>query len=473
MRTQKNTMIATLLVALHVWGGLWAQEMVENEADTKWQSNFPDDTEIYSPMPLPEPKPSIGLMTLPPDDQIVYYDAIADEEIITKNDHEDIVEGWADGSSGTGIETITQDMHLLNFTDLSRVLNPSGYPWRVNCKLFFKQWDPNTQTVKPYVGSGILIDSMHVLTAGHCVHAGDGEHWSTDMVVVPGYENGSRPYGDARGVHFFSWVGWTQRGNFDDDIGIIRLDRPIGALTGWYGYTFSNNPLFYTETVFNNASYPAGEPFDGKYMYFSHGNFDFVEYGDSEGRWTGNEVGFYRTSYGGQSGSGVYILFGSHRYVIAVISNGLPGFTKCPRINATIFQDIEHYTSVNTPSEPDLLALNVQSSQKSVVAGGQLSSLSYRVHNYSSVSWSGTVNVSVYLSTNANISSFDTLIGTDSFWSSFGPKSTAEVEIQTPLQIPAHVANGEYWLGVILDISDYDVENNDSDGQEAALISVN
>ena len=320
-----------------------------------------------------------------------------------------------------------------------------------------------------YEGSGVLIDPLHVLTSGSCVHQGSGGSWADEIIVVPGYEDGSAPYGTAKEVNLYSWTGWINYGDFNYDMGLIELDRPIGALTGWHGYGYNTACSFYTDPsrTWYNVSYPAESPYSGEYMYWWWGYFDDCE---TYGAWFNNR------SYDGQSGSGVYHIDSGDRYVYLVLSAGTtspPWRTWDVRITPTRFGHIrDDIIGGDTPGTFDLIPLNVQVNPGTVTSGGQLSSMTYVVHNYSSASWSGTVTAKIYLSTNDNISTYDTLIQTHQFWYSFGPKDTVVTNVTPPPTIPPGLSGGDYYIGVILDVSDYNTTNNDSDGQDAARVSI-
>jgi V8-like Glu-specific endopeptidase len=157
-----------------------------------------------------------------------------------------------------------------NFSSLSWVSDPENYPWSVAVKLFMSFRD-TTGMLRGYVCSGTLIDPKHVVTAGHCVYAHDDStngwvfnNWAESMTVVPGYENGAQPFGSASAVQFHSWTGWTNDEDWDHDIGIVDLDRPVGALTGWHGYGWSDDCGFFTDQDFRHAGYPAASPYDGQ-----------------------------------------------------------------------------------------------------------------------------------------------------------------------------------------------------------------
>ena len=456
----------------------------QDEGPTRNVSHFPINPEDYIPMPIPEPG-EVAVTQV--ENRWISYNMRTGREIIRDSAYiEPDVIGRDRVSGGLRIENITTDGtgiqqsskprltdqnigSIKAFSSLFLISSPENYPWNVNCKLYMSFAGGN------YVGSGVLIDPMHVLTAGHCVHdVLNGGTWATSITVVPGYELGSTPYGDASAVQLHSWTGWTVDANWDHDMALIDLDRPIGALTGWHGYGYNNSPSFYTTETFNNPGYPAESPYDGRYLYNWNGTFDFTE--TILGIWTGHEVGINRRAYAGQSGSGAYYIDGSNRTVYAVLSNTVKvagGPTKFPRITSTKYDNIKNsWISTDTPSSYDFIPLDVQAAPSPIVAGNQLSSFSYVVHNYSSASRSGWVEVDYYLSTNNNISTADTLLKTEFFLHSFGPKSSVRVTSGSPPAIPLSTPSGGRWLGVILDISDYNTGNNDSDGQDAAPITI-
>lgn len=353
-----------------------------------------------------------------------------------------------------------------DFSALSVVPNPDAAPWNAHVKLFLTFPSDNS-----YVCSGTLIDPRHVLTAGHCVHLIEEGGWAESMTAVPAYDHGAQPFGNATSTSLHSFTGWTEDEDFDHDIGLVALDRPLGALASWHGYGYHDDPSFFTGNTFLNPGYPAAPPYDGQQMYSWSGDFDYTEYSSG---WYGQEVGIHREAYGGQSGSGASTTnAGNQRIVYAVLSNGTSSRTNFPRLTADKFNHIQgSIIADHTPSSADLVPLNVQASP-AVAAGGQLSSLSYVVHNYSSVTFEGTVSVDVYLSSNDNITTFDTLLQTRSFTGTLGPKSTLSITATDSLpEIPADVAGGNYWIGVILDIDDADASNNDTDGQDASPISL-
>ncbi|MCP4632620.1 MAG: T9SS type A sorting domain-containing protein [candidate division Zixibacteria bacterium] len=389
------------------------------------------------------------------------YDAQTGQEtVIDLNSDNDQTSGRTDGGAGI-LDILNQKEsglpEITNFSDLYLIGNPEDFPWSANVKLFF------TKGGLSYEASGVLIDPMHVLTAGHCVHEGSGGSWVTDMVVLPGYEDGDEPYRSAGMINMMTWTGWAYNGDFNHDMGIIYLDRPIGAVSGWYAYGYDENDNFFRDSTFHNPGYPGEYPYDGDSMFYWAGDFDNV--------YT-NQVRFNKQSYGGQSGSGVFNTYFGQRYVYAELSNGSSYYTNDCRITSDKFGAISDYIDEHTPLSVDLVPVFVQTEPSFVDAGEQLTEMTYAVHNYGYANYNGTVNVNVYLSEDNNITSSDIWLQSHSFTYNFGPKATAFVDVTYPPFISEYAQSGDYYVGIILDIADYNVNNNASNGEDASEIYV-
>ncbi len=439
-----------------------------NEEDNDFRGREAGATEDVPPIPLPQWAPPKGVVKDP--DQMIMFDVSTREEsVVAAADIEDLLAPFGrssgfvptDGSIGQAEDQ--EESGIKNFNALTRITNTEDPPWRVNVRLiiyFPSGWGQ---------GSGVLIDGQHVLTAGHCVHTGADGAWADSILVQPAYDHGPSSYGEAWSTTLTSWTGWTNNSSWDHDMGIIRLDRPVGGITRWHGYGWNSNNSFFTGTTFNNPGYPGtSHAANGQEMWYWYGTYDTV---------LTNIVYFFRQAYGGQSGSGGYVIDGSNRYVYTVLSHGTDGadaYTGCTRITSGKFSGIQSIIANNTPSTYDLAALYVQAGPTSITAGNQLSSFSYVVYNNSSVTVTLTVPVKVYLSTNDNISTSDRHLQNRSFTTTFSPKETVRITSTSNLPtIPADVPEGDYYVGIILDVADYYAGNNDSDGWDADSIHVN
>jgi len=127
--------------------------------------------------------------------------------------------------------------------------------------------------------------------------------------------------------------------------------------------------------------------------------------------------------------------------------------------NPSIFTDPNRIMADNVQAGCDLAPLNVRISPSLITAGNQLSWMDYLVHNYSATSWSGTVNVKVYVFEGRSVTS-GILIQTHSLVGNFTPKSSQRVTVQSPVIIPPNIPGGSYKIGVFLDILDLNTSNN-------------
>jgi len=370
---------------------------------------------------------------------------------------------------GREVGPVSQDDLNKSWTADLIAINSASYPWSTQCRLYFDDVLGNT-----WVGSATLIDARTVITAGHCVHQGSGGSWHTNFRIYPVWDGDSDAYGAAQGTAAASFTGWTVNGYWEGDMGFIRLDRPVGFLTGWLGYGYNTSDSFMLSTTFNMAGYPgAGSCYPGAphQMYYGYGTFDwaFPDIMETDHNWS--------CDIGGMSGSGVYNIDAGARYVMCNQSYKYIGLNRVGmcRMTATKYNYMSStFGPGGYPSGSiDLVALDSNATPISLNAGDALSSLDYLVSNAALFDPpSQSYSVDVYLSTNDYISSFDTLIQSHSFTWDFGQKSSVRVNVGSPPTIPIATAAGNYWVGVIVNVADADGSNNDSSGWDATPITV-
>lgn len=323
--------------------------------------------------------------------------------------------------------------------------------------------------------SGALIDARHVITAGHCVHNGDGGGWirsASDTLVIPGFDDYFAPYGTATGTSRMTWSGWSDDGDYDHDIAIIRLDRPIGALTGWFGYGTSNSANFFKDNTFYLRGYPGEGPYDGTDMYSRSGDYDSTDAFGCDTCWgSGREVRMNNIAYGGESGTGAYTLLDGSRYVFAVGSNGNDSHYDSVRIDSDKFDDILDFIADGTPNTADLVPL-AMTTTASTYAVGSRATYSFTVINNAEVSRSASMSYKVYLSTNDFISTADRQVLSVTGVSTGTIGANASVIKSGSFTIPSDLAAGTWYVGVIVTTTDADYSNNDTTGQDTKKITV-
>jgi V8-like Glu-specific endopeptidase len=131
-----------------------------------------------------------------------------------------------------------------------------------------------------YQCSGSVVNTpagRAVLTAGHCVIAPGSGVQATNIAFVPGYRDGSEPYGEWPATSFATtsrWQSTAGTGNSDDadeagDMAILTLaNRPsdgasVQSVVGAVGIGF-NQPR---QQTYNEYGYPAQFPYDGSRLY--------------------------------------------------------------------------------------------------------------------------------------------------------------------------------------------------------------
>ncbi|ADP78742.1 trypsin-like serine peptidase [Pseudofrankia inefficax] len=124
-----------------------------------------------------------------------------------------------------------------------------------------------------YACSGSVVDSPGhdlVMTAGHCLHSGGlSGSFATNVIFIPGYSNGSAPYGVWHASQLTVTAGWGYQRSFDEDAGFATF-RPVGGrnlqdvVGGAFPIAFTNGTtagsLAGPQTV---LGYPKLPPFDG------------------------------------------------------------------------------------------------------------------------------------------------------------------------------------------------------------------
>ncbi|MEZ5964251.1 MAG: hypothetical protein R3F56_10435 [Planctomycetota bacterium] len=371
------------------------------------------------------------------------------------------VEGYNPSNVGA-VELLSPAMSGLSLT-----ASPDAYPYRVHGRVFIT-W-PNGATGQ---GSGTLIDAKHVMTAGHVVYQSSKGGWATKLQFQPGYDNGDKPYGEAVSASGLgwrhSWTGWTQDGDYSDDVAYFQIDRPVGALTGWHGYGYSTSCSFYETTTFYTRCYPGEGAFTGQLMYQRSGTFDSCP--------TDREARFNLYAYGGESGSGYYYLNGTSRYVRSVMSHRASNTdADTVRLTESKFNDVVAGIAAAKASTFDFTPLGVTvgpTEAPHVARGAALPDLDFVVHNYSTASFTGTLNWTVRLSTNTIISTGDTLLRTTSSTFTAGANGSKSINHTNPPTIPVTVTPGTYYVGIILTTADANSGNQITLAEDVAKVIV-
>ena len=108
----------------------------------------------------------------------------------------------------------------------------ASYPWRVHASLLITAADNSM-----WIGTGWFIGPHTLMTAGHVVHIKNSgvpgrDGWVKKIVVMPGRNGSTLPYGSVTSSTFRSVTGWTTSGDENYDYGAIILPVNTGNTVG-------------------------------------------------------------------------------------------------------------------------------------------------------------------------------------------------------------------------------------------------
>ena len=395
---------------------------------------------------------------------------------------------------GFGNMIDTYDETLESFGSMSLAGSLDTWPRSGNVKLVMRFTDVNGN-FQWFVCSGSMQDSGVVLTAAHCVfnRASDINDWADIVYVYPAWDgNGGvvPPAGDAEiqnfgyayGTSYIAGSNYVNNGDWDADLGLIRLtrggSRNIGMLTGWYAWAWGGSCASIQSRTYNNFSYPSENcptagMHNGRDMYFWAGTVDSCPDNQMQLTTGGNCLD---TVWGGMSGSGMYYVDGDNRYVHSVCStsnrNDVGRYCK---LWETFVTDMQAFENTTRSATFDLEALQFRAGGTTSVFQGQAldAGATVSIANATNANPAAdSYTLRVYLSTNNNISSGDTLLATWNYNTDFAAMQTRTFNVPAPV-IPLNTPPGTYWIGVEIDTGTDSVSsNNDSDTWDAQQVTV-
>jgi glutamyl endopeptidase len=209
-----------------------------------------------------------------------------------------------------------------------QITNTAIYPWRVHCSLLITAADNSK-----WIGTGWFIGPHTVMTAGHVVYIKNSgvpgrDGWVKNILVMPGRNGNSLPYGSVTSTSFRSVTGWTQSGSEYYDYGAIILPTNLGNTTGWFGFgVYSDSDL--VASVGNISGYPGDKPAGTQW-------YDYHKIASVNTR----KVYYDIDTFGGQSGSSVYRIINGGRYGIAIHAYGGATTNSGTRIVTPVFNNM-------------------------------------------------------------------------------------------------------------------------------------
>jgi V8-like Glu-specific endopeptidase len=159
-------------------------------------------------------------------------------------------EDW--GTSNHPFTTARADLYVLNTN--------TAYPYRAAGKLFFNVGSSSAWCSASLIKPGIVV------TAAHCVANYGQQQFYSNWQYVPGYRNGSAPFGvwTARNVYILTkyYNGTDNCAVYGvvcpDDVAVIVLNGVPGNTTGWLGYWYGGGFTSNGLAEITQLGYPIG-----------------------------------------------------------------------------------------------------------------------------------------------------------------------------------------------------------------------
>ncbi len=392
------------------------------------------------------------------------------------------------GADGiTGFESGAEGMGTMSILSAA---TRNTHPYRMNVKVAMRFLTNPGGADAWFVCSGSMIDAETVVLAAHCVYMRDDPDyqtgWAEEIYIFPGWDGVGDPtpgsgiynnYGYARGTYYGAGSGYTNSGDFQADVGFVGVTRAVGFLTGWYGWNYGSSCATIQGRTYNNASYPAqscGQTglHNGRDMTFWDGTIDSCPDNRLQ---IDTTSGCYTAVWGGMSGSSMYYISGSDRYISAVCStsNRSTSAHYCRLWEGIVNFMNDTIIPTTRGTTFDLQALDFNVTDTTLRQGDPITGSNVLFVNATNANPAlETYTFRVYISTNPTISSSDTLIGTWLYNWDYAAMSTSRINIGE-MTVPCNLAPGTYYIGAVLDSStDGTSSNNDTSDWDAVQITI-
>jgi hypothetical protein len=336
-----------------------------------------------------------------------------------------------------------------------------------NCRLVASFPDGTTRE-----GSGTVIDPYWVLTSGNLVHPGPGGDWAESVAVSPAWDGDDDIASTETSVWWTTWEPWVEEGDVAHDQAFLKLDRPVGFLSGWRYLQDPVAPETIEALTLAMQGFPTGSCFEGAPDQL-HGAFGL-------GGWAGVSPFLFSTpndwpcGMDGLSGASLSWIFGG---ILATVSS--PGVdedgaevlfaTVVTEAKATWFA--ENPVTWTTPSELDLTPLKARAVVDVLEPDGSFW-VSAWVCNPSleAIPFSETTRMEVVLSADDVVSVDDLLLGEVSPTLFLGAKDSAS--FSAFVDVPEDLEPGTYWVGVRVAEPDSNPHNDGMSGWDMDQVEV-
>jgi glutamyl endopeptidase len=217
---------------------------------------------------------------------------------------------------------------IIGGDDRQPIADPTDTPWRRICALRI-----TSKSGLTYVGTGWFIGPNALATAGHCVYLHDDGGWPASIRVVPALNGTLESFGHDVGTTFRSTSGWVNDRDTGADYGVIQLDgSALGDRVGWFSFGAYLDPDLETSDA-NIAGYPYDRDLATR-QYFHARRITAL---------SPTRLFYDIDTYGGQSGSPIWLNLGDERIAVGVHTTGSKTSNSGTRITADVFANLKNW----------------------------------------------------------------------------------------------------------------------------------
>ena len=147
---------------------------------------------------------------------------------------------------------------IIDIDDRQRVISTDEYPW---CLIAFLEIEFPLGTS---IGTGWLVGSDKVVTAGHCLYSEKAGGWAKSVKVIPGNDtenptatiSDDAPYGAFEAIALQTTEEWISNAAPEMDVGMIHINHPIGDDLGHFGISIYDDSDELNGEKLRIAGYP-------------------------------------------------------------------------------------------------------------------------------------------------------------------------------------------------------------------------
>ena len=223
---------------------------------------------------------------------------------------------------------------VIGSDDRVRINNTKRFPYRAICHLSIR-----ARNGQRFLGTGWFVNPRTLITAGHCVYLHRAGGWPASIIISPGRNGNSRPYGSCVARSFRTVRGWVRARNRNYDYGAIILPRNCSFVRrnlGHFDVMVANERMLRRQFI-NIAGYPGDKPAGTQWYH-----------GRRITGLTGQRIVYDADTTGGQSGSAVHIVQRyrgrpARRVAIGIHTTGKITGNSGVRINQQVLSNIQRW----------------------------------------------------------------------------------------------------------------------------------